>query len=255
MGVFVRLLRFTGFTLLEYVRSGRFLIEAAAASAFFYFFLFQRSETGLEGQKFFSLSGLFSLALTIYTMSSMIGLGDRTQGYLVVTRRLGRMGYLLGLYLAACVVVSGAYGLVSLLTALLNPIAELTVGGWVLGSLPLLLNVALMAALLLMLSSLVFAPSWRLAVLGLIALAFSGNLISGPLQKALPALVVRLLGAVQTLLSWPLVPPFFAYELSVTRVYNGSAFAIILAQLSLIVALLGLSIYAFERRDLSFAMR
>ena len=109
-----------------------------------------------------------------------------------------------------------------------------------------------MAALLLMLSSLVFAPGWRLAVLGLIALAFSGNLINGPIQNALPELVVRLLRAVQTLLSWPLVPPFFAYELSVTRDYNFNAVAIILAQVSLIAALLGLAIYAFERRDLSF---
>jgi hypothetical protein len=190
-------------------------------------------------------------------MSSMMGLGDRAQGYLLLTRRLGRIGYLLGLYLAAVSVVGGAYGLISLLTALLNPVADLSLRGWLLGSLPLLLNVALMAALLLMLSSLVFAPGWRLGVLGLIALAFSGNLVNGPLQEALQNMgadiVVRLLKAVQAILSWPLVPPFVAYELSVTRVYTANALIILYAQISLIVALLGLSIYAFERRDLSFS--
>lgn len=253
MELVFRLIRFIGFTLLEYLRSGRALIEVAAAGAFFYFFLFQRGEDMIEPDKFFSLVSLFSIALTIYTMSAMIGLGDRPQGYMLLTRRLGRMGYLLGFYFAAVTIVSGAYGLISLMMAIFNPVEGLDIRNWLLGSLPLLLNVALMAALLLMLSSLVFAPSWRLAVLGLIALAFSGNLVNGPLQNALPSVVVRLLGAVQTILSWPLVPPFFAYELAVTRTYNANAAAIILAQISLIVALLGLSIYAFERRDLSFS--
>ena len=253
MGILTRQLRFIAFILLDYMRSGRALIEVVAAGAFFYFFLFQTGETALEASKFFSLTGLFSIALTIYTTSAMLGLGDRAQAYLLLTRRLGRIGYLLGFYGAAVVVVSAIYGLISLLVAILSPVEALSIRDWLLGSLPLLLNVALMAALLLMLSSLVFAPSWRLAVLGLIALAFSGNLINGPLQNALPNVLVRVLGAIQTVLSWPLVPPFFAYELSVTRAYNLNAIAIILAQMSLIIALLGLAVYAFERRDLSFS--
>ena len=133
MGLLSRLLRFTGFTLLEYLRSGRALIEAVAAAVFFYFFLLQRDGSSLEAQKFFSLTGLFAIALTIYTMSSMVGLGDRAQGYLLLTRRLGRIGYLLGFYFAGVVVVSAAYGVISLLTAFLSRIPDLTLRDWLLG--------------------------------------------------------------------------------------------------------------------------
>ena len=251
MAGFIRLLRFTWFTLLEYLRSGRILVELIAAVAFFYLFLMRRGDSSIASGQLFALTGLFSLALTLYTMSAFMGLSDRPQGYLLLARRLGRGSYLLGFYLATLAIIFGVYGLESIAVALVNRPSDLGLSGWMLGSLPLLLNVALMAALMLMLSSLVFSPGWRLTVLG--ALAFSSNLINGPLLQSLPDWLRNLLTAIQSLLSWPLVPPFFAYELSVTRDYSANALVIIVAQLSLIVALLGLSVYAFGRRELMFS--
>lgn len=254
MRALTKLARFIGFTLLEYGRSGRVLVELVAAIAFFYIFLMRRSEQPIDAAQFFTLTGLFTLALTLYTMSSLLGLADRQQGYLLLAGRLGRASYLLGFYGAALVVVGGVYGLLSLGAALLNRPADLNGLGWLLGTLPLLLNVALMAALLLMLSSLVFSPGWRLAVLAMIALAFSGNLINGTLLQSLnEAGAGRVLTAVQTVLSWPLVPPFSGFALAVSRDYGAQALAILLAQLSLVVVLLGLSIYAFGRRELIFS--
>jgi hypothetical protein len=252
MRALIRLLQFTGFTLLEYLRSGRILVEMIAAVAFFYIFLTRRSDRSIDAEQLFTLTGLFSLALTLYTMSALLGLGDRPQGYVLLVRQLGRGSYLLGFYLAALVVVSGIYGLECIGVALTNRPDDLDLSGWLLGTLPLLLNVAMLAALLLMLSSLVFSPGWRLTVLGLIALAFSGNLINGPLLRSLPQGVQSALTAVQTVLSWPLVPPFSGFALSVSREYGTSGLVIVVAQASLVAALLGLALYAFSRRELIF---
>ncbi|MCU0493605.1 MAG: hypothetical protein MUD01_18615, partial [Chloroflexaceae bacterium] len=182
MATLLRTLRFTGFTLLEYARSGRIVLELIATAAYFYIFLFRWP---LDGAYFFTAVGVFLPLLMLYTMSAMVGLGDRPQGYLVLARRLGRGSYLLGLFLSAMLVAGSVYGLLSALTALINPASGLGPGGWLRGSLPLLLNTGLLGALLLMLSPLVFPTGWRLFVLGLVALAFSGNFISGSIREQL----------------------------------------------------------------------
>ncbi len=246
----MRLLRFTGFTLLEYLRSGRIVIEIVALLAVFFIFL----RRPMNAQYFFSVLGVFTPALTLYTMAAFIGLGDRPQGYVLLARGVGRGTFLLGLFFGACTIVAGAYGLLSLATAGLNRPVDLGFGDWLLGSLPLLLNIGLLAALLLMLSPLVFPTGWRLVVLGLIALAFSSNFIGGTLLVALPDAVRSVLRALQALLGGPLVPAFYGFQLAVTRDYSTpTAIANILAQASLLVSLLGLSIYAFARRDLIFS--
>lgn len=246
----MRLLRFTGFTLLEYLRSGRVAIEIIAVLATYFIFL----RRPMNAEYFFSVVGVFSPALTLYTMAAFIGLGDRPQGYVLLSRGVGRMTFLLGLFCAACAVVTSAYGLLCLATALLNRPLDLDLGGWVLGTLPLLLNIGLLAALMLMLSPLVFPTSWRLFVLGLIALAFSSNFIGGTLRESLPSSVSSLLQALQALLGGPLVPAFYGFQLAVTRDYSTpTAFANLLAQASLLVSLLGLAVYAFSRRDLIFS--
>jgi ABC-type transport system involved in multi-copper enzyme maturation permease subunit len=246
----MRLLRFTGFTLLEYLRSGRVAIELIAVLAVYFVFL-RRS---MNAEYFFSVAGVFSPALTLYTMAAFIGLGDRPQGYVLLSRGVGRLTFLLGLFLAACVIVAGAYGLVCLITAILNRPVDLDLGGWLLGTLPLLLNIGLLAALMLMLSPLVFPTSWRLFVLGLIALAFSSNFIGGTLLESLPDAFRSLLRAMQALLGGPLVPAFYGFQLAVTRDYSTpTAYANLLAQASLLVSLLGLAVYAFSRRDLIFS--
>jgi len=246
----MRLLRFTGFTLLEYLRSGRVAIEIIAVMATYFVFL----RRPMDAEYFFSVAGIFTPVLTLYTMAAFIGLGDRPQGYVLLSRGVGRATFLLGIFLAACTIVAGAYGLLCLITATLNRPSDLDLLGWLLGTLPLLLNIGLLAALMLMLSPLVFPTSWRLVVLGLIAMAFSSNFIGGTLLEALPETLRSLLRALQALLGGPLVPAFYGFQLAVTRDYSTpTAYANLLAQASLLVSLLGLALYAFSRRDLIFS--
>jgi ABC-type transport system involved in multi-copper enzyme maturation permease subunit len=246
----MRLLRFTGFSLLEYLRSGRVAIEIIALLSLYAIF-FRRP---MDAEYFFSVCGVFTPVLTLYTMAAFIGLGDRPQGYVLLSHGVGRATFLIGLFLAACVIVAGAYGLICLIVAVLNRPSDLDLLGWLLGTVPLTLNIGLLAALMLMLSPLVFPTSWRLFVLGLIALAFSSNFIGGQLFGQMPEAGQQVLRALQALLGGPLVPAFYGFQLAVTRDYSTpTAIANLLAQGSLLVSLLGLSIYAFTRRDLIFS--
>jgi hypothetical protein len=244
----LRTIAFTRFTLLEYLRSGRIWVEIAAAGVFYIIFL--RGE--ISAEKYFSLSGIFCLLLSLYTTSVIVGLGDRPQGYVVLARRIGRAGYLFGLYLSALLVLTLVYLLVAALAAGLSQPGGLTLAAWAFGSLPLLLNVALLSALLLMLSPMVFSAGWRLLVLTLIALAFSGNwdfLGNGALE-ALPSVVQSVLSSLQTILGWPLVPAFSGFALALNPDYSSSALTILVSQVSLLVALLGIAIYSFSQREL-----
>lgn len=248
----MRTLRFTGFILTEYLRSGRIALEIIITLAVYFVFL-RRVSAEMSAEYLFSVLGIFTPLLTLYTMSMIISLGDRPQGYVVLSRGISRASYLIGLFLAGWVVLSGSYGLLSLGAALLNPAADLDLLGWVLGTLPLLLNIGLLAALVLMLSPLVFATAWRLLVLGMIALAFSSNFIGGVLFESLSIWMQNLLRALQALLGGPLVPAFYGFQLAVSRDYSSTTAVInLFAQLFLLLALLGLAIYAFARRDVIF---
>lgn len=253
MHVVQRLLRFSLFTLLDYLRSGRILIEILITLGCFYLFLWPRNDEALTVENFFSVAGLFSVILTLVSVNTFLGLANRPQAHLLLTRRIGRIGYLLGTYIAALIVVVGAYFVLSLLAALFSQIEEFALGAWILGTLPLCLNIALFGALVMLLSSLVLSGGWRLVILAMIAIALSDTMITGPLESELPAALLSGLSALQTLFSWPLVPPFFAYELAITRDYSNNALLILLAQFLLIIALLGLALYSFERRDLQFS--
>ncbi|MFV9506220.1 MAG: hypothetical protein AB4911_16850 [Oscillochloridaceae bacterium umkhey_bin13] len=247
----MRMLRFTGFSLLEYMRSGRILVEVIAV-VLVYTIFFRRP---IDAEYFFTVAGIFTPVLTLYTMSAFIGLGDRPQSYLLLARGLGRASFLLGLFIGAWSVVAASYGLLALGVAILNRAPDLGLGGWILGTMPLLLNIGLLAALMTMLSPLVFVTSWRLVVLGLIAFAFSSNFIGGQFLAALPDSLRALLRAMQAILGGPLVPAFYGFQLAVTRDYSTpTAVANLLAQGSLLLALLGLALYAFMRRDLIFSL-
>ena len=102
-----RLITFTRLILVEYIRSGRILIELTLAVAFWGLFLqnAQGPRPFLTLTQVFTLAGIFTLLLTLYTTSAMLSLGDRPQGYIVLERALGRRGYLLGLYTGAVIVV------------------------------------------------------------------------------------------------------------------------------------------------------
>jgi hypothetical protein len=244
-----RTLRFVAFTLTEYARSGRILIELLASVVFFYLFLWRWTA---QPDYFFSTAGLFALGLTFSTISAMQSLGDRPQGYLILVRRLGRGAYLLGLYLAAILIVLAMYVLISLAVALLHRIDGLDVRTWLLGSIPLLLNVALLGALLTLLAPMVLTAGWRLGILALVAIAFSGNLLGGPAMAQLGPLA-NVLDVLRTIFSTPLLPAFTGFALSVTRDYSVLSLAILLAQFSLTLSLLALAVYSFARRELIFS--
>jgi hypothetical protein len=252
MRTLIRTFRFVEFTLVEYVRSGRILVELLASVAFFYIF-FRRWTSPPPPEYFFSTNGLFVLALTFYSISSILSLGDRPQGYVVLVRRLGRASYLLGLYIAAMVIAWAIYGLISLGVALYNPVSDLDVQGWLLGTAPLLLNVALLGALLTLLAPMVLTAGWRLMVLALVAIAFSGNLIGGQTLANLPSAVATGLNVLRTIFSTPLLPAFGGFALSVDRDYTGLYAAIPVSQLSLTLGLLALAVYAFSKREIIFS--
>jgi hypothetical protein len=245
----MRTLRFIIFTLTEYARSGRILVELLASIIFFYLFLWRGVA---QPDYFFSTVALFTLGATFSTISAMQNLGDRPQGYLILVRRIGRAAYLLGLYLAALLVVLAIYVLISLGAVLLQRVDGLGVRTWLLGSVPLLLNVALLGALLTLLAPMVLTASWRLAILALFAIAFSGNLLGGPTMARLGP-VATALDILRTIFSTPLLPPFTGFELSRTQNYSGINAIIPIAQLSLTLGLLALAVYAFSRRELIFS--
>jgi len=247
-----RTLRFVAFILVEYARSGRILVEFLAMVAFFYLF-FRRSTTPLQGKYFFSAASLFALALSFYTTSAMMSLGDRPQGYVLLVRRLSRASYLIGLYLAAFAITTALYGLLSAGVALYNPIEALDLREWLLGTIPLLLNAALFGALLTLMAPIVLTSGWRLAVLALVAIAFSGNLLGGQTLASMPAPLATGLDVLRTIFSTPLLPAFTGFQLSVDRDYSGVQFLTLIAQITLTFSLLSLAIYAFNRRDLIFS--
>src|SRR5262245_39450733 len=138
MNTLTRTIYFIGFTLTEYARSGRILIELLATLIFFYVFLWRGTA---QPDYFFTTTGLFTLVLTFSTVAAVQSLGDRPQGYLILVRRIGRGAYLLGLYVAALLVVLALYLLISLAGMILqrNGFDART---WLLGLIPLVLNVA-----------------------------------------------------------------------------------------------------------------
>lgn len=250
MNSITRTLRFAVFTLVEYMRSGRILVETLATLAFFYLFLWRST---VQPEYFFATVGLFVLALTFYTVSSAMGLGDRPQGYVILVRRLGRVGYLIGLYLAALAIILAVYGLITLGVVLLHRVEGLTLRDWLLGSLPLLLNATLFGALLTLLAPMVLSAGMRLVVLALIALAFSGSLIGGQTLATMPEALATGLDILRTVFSAPLLPAFTGFALSVSRDYAGISFLTPVAQFFLTISLLTLAVYAFTRRDLIFS--
>jgi hypothetical protein len=252
MNSITRTFRFIVFTLVEYARSGRILVECLATVIFFYLF-FRRWTTPPPSSYFFSTAGLFVLGLTFYTTSAMMGIGDRPQGYVLLVRRISRASYLLGLYLTALAITSALYGTISIGMAVYNPVADLDLRGWVLGSLPLLLNAALFGALLTLLAPIVLTAGWRLAVLALVAIAFSGNLLGGQTVATIPQAIATGLSILRTIFSTPLLPAFTGFQLSVDRDYSGIHFLTPITQLTLTISLLSLAVYSFRRRDVIFS--
>lgn len=245
----------TRFTLSEYTRSGRILVELIAFVAFAWIFLRKPNQDAtLTFTQFFGMVAVFVLAQTIYTTSILVSMGNRAQGYVVLARPLGRKGYLIGLWLTAFLIGVGNLLLCSLVAAVVNPVRSLSatpgIAVWLLGALPLVLDIALVAALVLFLSGLVLSSGWRLVMLGVLALASVGSTdvfskivnVDGP--------VSRILAAIRTIVALPLTPLLAGFELSVNLQYSPQAIAIILGQIALLVAVLAFAMFSFDRRDI-----
>ena len=157
---------------------------------------------------------------------------------------------MLGLWLASIIVVFSAYGLLSAGVALINPVEGLDMRGWFAGTLPLALNIMLLAALLTLLAPFVLRMVWRLIMLAIVAIAFSGNLLSGPTIASLPTPLAATLDVLRTIFSTPLLPAFTGFALAVSRDYSGISAIVPLTQLLLVLGILGLAIWQFSRREL-----
>ncbi len=234
---------FTRFTLSEYVRSGRILVELAATIAFWAVFFRDRGLVPITLDQFFSLGSVFTLLLTLYTVSSLMSLGERPQSYLLLTRPLGRSGYLIGLYTTALLIVGLMFGILAGLMLIFNRPLDFASIELLKGALPLLLNVALFASLMVLLSPLVLPNSLRLLILALLAIAlYSQSWHLWPF--------FRFIEPLQSLLSWPIFPALRGFRLAATRDFSGGNIYVPLAQLALTAVLLLAALASFRQRDI-----
>lgn len=238
----------TRFTLSEYMRSGRIFVEVVASIAFIWLFLRRPNvDAMIDASQFFSMTALFVLVQTIYTTTMIIGLGQRAQGYVVLARPLGRRGYLLGLVLVPIIIATLNFVLLSLVVTVINKPIVWTPVIWAAGALPLLLDVALVTALVTLLSGLVLTSGWRLLVLAFVAAALLSG--AGVLSIAADTTIGRVLETLKTILGVPLTPLLAGFELAATRLYSTQAVAIVLGQVALLIAVIAFALFAFDRRD------
>jgi hypothetical protein len=233
LGTYIR------FTLTDYLRSGRIIIELVASVLFWGLFLRDRI-LGME--QFFSLTGIFTLLMALYTTAALLSIGERPQGYVILTRPLGRSGYLLGLYLSALIIVCTMFVLVSGLTIVFNRPFDFIWRDLLRSAVPLLLNVALLSSLVVLLSALVLPNVLRLALLAVLAVALYS-------QAWHLSPVYQFIEPLQSLFSWPIYPAMAGFKLATSRDWSTGAIYIPLAQLALVVLLLSLALIAFKRRD------
>jgi hypothetical protein len=233
LGTYIR------FTLTEYIRSGRIIIEVVASVLFWGLFLRDRI-LGME--QFFSLTGIFTLLLALYTTAALLSLGERPHGYVILTRPLGRNGYLLGLYFSALIIVVTMFVAISALTIIFNQPFDFIWRDMLRSAVPLLLNAALLSSLIVLLSALVLPNVLRLSLLAVLAVALYS-------QAWHLSPVYRFIEPLQSLFSWPIYPAMAGFRLATSRDWSSGALYIPLAQLALVVLLLSLALIAFKRRD------
>lgn len=236
------MITFVRFALTEHIRSGRILVELVATVGFWGIFFRDSGVAPLTLDVFFSLSGIFMTLLTFYTTSTLLSVGERPQNYILLTRPLGRRGYLLGLYIVALLVALLMLALLTLLTMIFNLPLDFSLDQFALGMLPLVLNIGLAAALMTLMSSLVLTTGPRLLILALLAIALYS-------QTWHLSAVFRFIEPLQSLLSWLILPPLRAYRLAITRAFEATDWLVLLAQVGLTLALLGLALFSFSRRD------
>lgn len=245
-----RVLRFARFTLREYIRSGRVLVEIITMLVVLWMFFWPRGKSGLEASWFFGMVGLYLTLLASYTVFMIMRLGNRPQGYLLLSRDLGRSGYFVGLYMASLIVVLITYMVFSLGILVLwstRP-AALSFVEWLLGSTLILLNASIMMAFIAFITPLVLTTAPRLIVLGLLVLALGRDVdIFGNIPGN------EILYPVEAVLGLPLVPMLSGFALATDPQISWWAGLVMLEQLLLALAITGCALVAFERRELILA--
>lgn len=243
-----RTLTFAGFVLSEYLRSRRFLVELLIGVAVVPLFM-PLGREDLDVTQFFTVVGLFVLVQSAYTTWVVVGQGRRPQGYVVLARPLGRSGYLTGYYLASVAMTSLVYltltlGVLSIQWAT-NHLPSLSVEEWLLRTLPLLMDVAIISAFVTLIAPLVLTPWPRLAALALPVLALSSEVRL--LERLEAALGVTLLHELFDLVLFPVAAGF---GLAIQSGYTPGSAWIFGHQLALALALLAIALFAFHRREL-----
>ncbi|MHB1415816.1 MAG: hypothetical protein ACYC1C_11235 [Chloroflexota bacterium] len=255
-----RTLSFSGFTVGEYIHSGRILVELLALILVWWFFFKPQVDSGLVDSDFFSVAGLFFPALAAVTTAMTMSLGNRPQGYVVLGRALGRTGYLIGLYLAAIFITAFTYLLLLAYVLVASqsaaPATTIVPTRWLLGTLALFLNVGIAAAFVTLLTPLVISRLPRLILLALLGVALSGlgqdnNLLGLNVALGTDA-IGRLLGSIVTAWAVILLPVGQGYGLAVVGTYGDFAVATVLSQLAVMLMLLALGLVVFCRRELIF---
>lgn len=250
MSFFRRLGSYTGFLLASYIRSGRIAVEAVATLVI-YALLFRPGVSLLLVGEFHAIAAMCMLTLSFYTSVVLMGQCDRPQAYLLLTRRIGRSGYLLAHYISSLIITGGCYLALSALCAATRSVSGFTLAAWALGSLPLLLNVAILAAAVTLLAPAVLSTSWRLVILAGVVLAFSESMFSTQTLRDMPPLLLRILDLLQLVFSIPLLPVLTGFALTASHDYRGAAMAIPFAQISLMLGLLGAALFVFSRREIT----
>jgi hypothetical protein len=240
-----RALGFAAFSLAGYWRSGRIVGELTAIVVIVWVAFWPRGNTGLDRGQLMSIGGIFMLGLALYTTSAFAALANRASGYVFLARPLGRSGYLVGMLLAASVVLATSYLLLVALVVGLFLAAGRAVpadfAGWGLASLAVLLDVGIVSLYALLLAPLIVHRWQRLVALGFVALGLGSYIDSagtlGPIGAAAGAL---------------LLPAVSALGLAAQPRFGPDAAAIVVGQIVEAAVLLALVLALFRRRDVIF---
>ncbi len=244
-----RTLTFAGFVLMEYLRSWRYLAELLAGVVVVALFVTPAAPGLFNLPQFVTVAGLYMLAQTAYTTWVIMGLGRRAQGYVVLARPLGRSGYLLSHYLASVYMTVLVYVVLTAVALALhwleNRSFDLTAEAWLTGTLPLLMDAAIVSAFITLIAPLVLTPWPRLVALALVALALSSEV---KLLDRVDAawVVVRL----HELFGLVLLPVAAGFGLAINDGYTADSAWVLAQQSVLLLVLLALALFAFGRREL-----
>ncbi len=242
-----RTLTFALFVLTSYLRSWRYLIELLVGIGVVTLFLSPKGS--FNAPQFFTVIGLFMLAQSAYTTWAIAGHGRRAEGYVVLARPLGRSGYLIGHYLASIGMTIILYLALTLVAVAMywidNQLADFSQSEWLWGSLPLLMDAAIVSAFAILITPLVITAWPRLVALALVVVAMTSetslftNLNAG-------WIVLRL----HELFGVVLLPLGAGLGLAASGGYTPDSVGVLLGQVVLTLALLLTALVAFTRREL-----